>query len=140
MRGMLHPSGVRLEATIRDAFCGADHVHQLKCRFNVADACSPYAKIHIDQHLENLPRPVTRPMRRGGHGCRVFLVVHHNRDHRSPFQQLHQPIQLAGSYERRRDQDVVDSLSHHCFRFMKRCGANANSPRGYQRCVRNLLG
>jgi len=60
---MLHPSGVRLDAAIRDAFCIADHVHQLKCRFSVADACSPHTKIHINQYIENVPRP----MRRGCH-------------------------------------------------------------------------
>ena len=47
------------------------------------------------------------------------------------FQQLHQPIQLAGSYDRRRDQYVVDSLPHQCLRFMERCGADTNSPGGY---------
>jgi hypothetical protein len=35
----LHPPGVRLDAAIRDAFRIADHVHQLKCRLNVVDAC-----------------------------------------------------------------------------------------------------
>jgi hypothetical protein len=61
----------------------------------------------------------------------VILIVHNNRDHSSAFQQLHQPIQLAGSYDGRRDQYVVDVLSHQCLRFMERCCANTNSPCGY---------
>jgi hypothetical protein len=61
----------------------------------------------------------------------VFLVVHNSRDQSSAFQQLDQPIQFAGSYDRRRDQYIVDALFHQSLRFMERCGANANSPCGY---------